>query len=183
MARTLHYGTTAKALHWLIAALLIVQFPIGWLMPDIRRGMQPGTAMTVHISLGVSVLALILVRLAWRLTHPVAPESSLPAWQRVSSEVVHWVLYALVFANTLTGWFYASMRGWHIDLFGFVALPMLTVEGSLVGRAIGRWHERLVWVLLALVAVHVIAAFVHLVVYRDRVMQRILPERLRPASR
>ncbi|MEW6766949.1 MAG: hypothetical protein AB1342_02860 [Pseudomonadota bacterium] len=43
MKRQPAYGKTAKVLHWLIAALLAVQFPVGWLMPDIRRGMAPGT--------------------------------------------------------------------------------------------------------------------------------------------
>jgi len=49
MTARLQYGTTAKVLHWLIVALLIVQYLIGWLMPDIHRGMKPGAGMTFHI--------------------------------------------------------------------------------------------------------------------------------------
>src|SRR6478735_5957559 len=94
-----HYGTTAKTFHWLMVALLAVQYPIGWLMPDIHRGMTPGAGMTFHVSIGIAVLALAALRLLWRLTHPVAPEISLPAWQRSSSEVLHWLLYALVLAT------------------------------------------------------------------------------------
>jgi cytochrome b561 len=109
-----HYGTTAKVLHWLVVGLLIFQYPIGWLMPDIKRSMNPGLAMTLHISIGTLILALILVRLAWRLTHPVAPESSLAPWQRLSSEAVHWLLYVLMLATTLSGWLFASARGWTI---------------------------------------------------------------------
>ena len=93
MTDRLQYGTTAKVFHWLIVALLLVQYPLGWLMPDIHRGMKPGDAMTWHISIGIVILALIVLRFAWRLTHPVAPESSLPPWQRLSSEAVHWLLY------------------------------------------------------------------------------------------
>lgn len=58
-------------------------------MPDIHRGMQPGAGMTFHVSTGLVILSLIVLRFAWRLTHPVAPESSLPTWQRLSSEMVH----------------------------------------------------------------------------------------------
>ena len=177
MPARLQYGPTAKLFHWLIVALLIVQYLIGWLMPDIHRGMQPGTAMMFHVSFGVAILALTAVRFAWRLTHPVAPESSLPAWQRLSSEAVHWLLYGLVFVTTLSGWFFASMRGWTIQLFGFVNLPMLTAADSPVARMLGRWHERLEWALLVLVGLHVAAALVHLFVYRDRVMARMLPTR------
>src|SRR6266403_1527988 len=67
MTKRLHYGTTAKVFHWLIVALLLVQYPIGWLMPDIHRGMRPGAAMTLHVSFGMVILVLIVLRLAWRL--------------------------------------------------------------------------------------------------------------------
>jgi len=96
MTQQLHYGTAAKVFHWLIVLLLLVQYPIGRFMPDIHRGMKPGDAMTLHISTGIGILALIVLRFFWRLTHPVAPESGLPAWQRVTSEGLHRLLYALV---------------------------------------------------------------------------------------
>ena len=171
----LHYGATAKLFHWVIVALLAIQLPLGWLMPDIHRGMQPGNAMTLHISIGILVLILIVLRFLWRLTHPVAPETNLPAWQRVSSELVHWLLYLTVLLTTLTGWIFESTRGWTIRLFWAIPLPGLVAEGSATGRAIGQWHDTLPWVLAALIAIHILAAFVHLFVYRDQVMQRMLP--------
>lgn len=115
----LHYGTPAKVLHWLVVALLAVQFPIVWFMPDVHAG-PPGRAMTLHISFGLTILALILLRLVWRITHPVAPESSLPPWQRVSLEAVHWLLYVLVLATTITGWLFASFRDGRFFIFFFV---------------------------------------------------------------
>jgi cytochrome b561 len=171
----LHYGRTAKTFHWLIVGLIVVQYLIGWFMPDIKRGMTPGSAMTFHISFGITILALMTARLLWRLTHPVAAESSLPAWQRFWSQVVHWLLYLLVFATTLTGWFFASMRGWTISWFGLFPLPMLTEANSPLARAIGRWHETLEWTLLVFVAVHLLAALVHVLVYQDGVMSRMAP--------
>src|SRR5258708_20049784 len=108
MTARLQYGATAKVLAWLIVALLIVQYLIGWLMPDIHRGMKPGAGMTFHISVGMTILVLIVLRFAWRLTHPVAPESSLPPWQRLSSEVVHSMLYVLLLATTVTGSLFPS---------------------------------------------------------------------------
>ena len=168
------YGAVAKGLHWVVAAILVAQFALGWLMPDIKRGMQPGFAMHAHISIGLIALALILVRLVWRVTHPVPPESALPAWQRIASLAVHWLLYLLVLMTTLSGWFFASMRGWSLAFFGLFPLPALVAEGSTVGRALGRTHESLVWVLVVVIAAHVLAALVHAFVYRDRVMQRML---------
>ena len=176
MTARLQYGTTAKVLHWLIVALLIMQYLIGWLMPDIHRGMKPGAGMTFHISVGMTILVLIVLRFAWRLTHPVAPESSLPPWQRLSSEVVHWMLYVLVLATTVTGWLFASYRGWSVLLFYVMPMPMLASDNAAAGKAIDGLHQASEWALLVLIGIHVASAFAHIFVYRDRNMQRMLPE-------
>ncbi|MBR0774884.1 cytochrome b [Bradyrhizobium diazoefficiens] len=175
MAPRLHYGATAKVLHWSIVALLLVQYPLGWLMPDIHRGMQPGAGMTFHVSIGLVVLMLIVVRFAWRLTHPVAPESSLPAWQRLTSEGVHWMLYVMVLLTTVTGWLFASFRGWSITFFYLLPFPMLSSGNPAAGKAIDGLHQAAEWTLLGLIALHVLVALLHLLYYRDRVMNRMLP--------
>ncbi|MCC8978856.1 cytochrome b [Bradyrhizobium acaciae] len=175
MTDRLHYGTTAKLLHWVIVALLAVQYPIGWLMPDIHRGQAPGAAMTLHISFGIIILVLISVRFVWRLTHPVAPESSLPAWQRLSSEAVHWMLYVFVLATTVSGWLFASFRGWTISFLYMMPLPMLASDNAAAGKAIDGLHQAAEWSLLVLIGIHIATALVHLLIYRDRIMQRMLP--------
>jgi cytochrome b561 len=175
MTARLQYGATAKVFHWLIAALLLVQYLIGWLMPDLHRNMKPGAPMIFHVSVGLTILALIVLRLAWRLSHPVAPESSLPPWQRVTSEAVHWLLYVLVLATTMTGWLFASYRGWSLAYFYLVPLPMLASENAAAGKSIDGWHQALGWTLLAFIAVHLAAALVHIFVHRNRIMQRMLP--------
>jgi cytochrome b561 len=176
MTGRLHYGTPAKVLHWAIVALLAVQFLIGWFMPDVHGG-PPGSAMTLHISFGITILALIVMRFVWRITHPVAPDSSLPPWQRVTSEAVHWLLYALVFATTLTGWFFASFRGWSVSYLYLVPLPMLAPKSTMAIKQIDGWHQITEWALLIAIGVHVAAALAHLFIYRDRIMQRMLPSR------
>jgi cytochrome b561 len=176
MTARLQYGTAAKVLHWLVVALLLVQYPIGWLMPDIHRGMKPGTGMTLHISFGIVILILIVSRLAWRLAHPVAPESSLPPWQRISSEGVHWLLYALVLATTITGWLFASFRGWGVSFFYLFPMPMLGPDNAAAGKTIDGLHQVMEWSLLVVIGLHVAAALAHIFVYRDRIMQRMLPE-------
>src|SRR5258708_27399039 len=145
MADRLQYGTTAKVLHWLVVALLLVQYSIGWLMPGIHGGMKPGAAMTFHVSFGIVILLLIVLRVAWRLTHPVAPESSLPPWHRLSSEAEHWLLYALVLATTLTGWLFASFRGWSISFFYLAPLPMAASDNAAAGKVIDGLHQAMEW--------------------------------------
>jgi cytochrome b561 len=175
MTDRLQYGTTAKVLHWLVVALLLVQYLIGWLMPDIHRGMSPGAPMTFHVSFGIVILALILLRFGWRLGHPVAPESSLPPWQQLVSAAAHWALYALVLATTVTGWLFASFRGWSLSFFYLVPLPMLASDNAAAGKFIDGWHQAMEWTLLVFIGIHVAAAMAHVFIYRDRVMQRMLP--------
>ena len=175
MTKRLQYGTTAKVFHWLIVVLLLVQYPIGWLMPDIHRGMKPGATLTFHVSFGMVILVLIVLRLAWRLAHPVVPESSLPPWQRLSSEAVHWLLYALVLASTVTGWLFASFRGWSMYLFYLAPLPMLASDNAAAGKTMDGLHQAMEWALLVVIGIHVASAMTHLFIYRDRIMQRMLP--------
>jgi cytochrome b561 len=175
MTARLQYGTTAKVFHWLILALLLVQYPIGWLMPDIHGGMKPGTAMTFHVSIGTTILILIVLRLAWRLTHPVAPESSLAPWQRLGAEALHWLLYALVLATTITGWLFASFRGWSTSFFFLIPMPMLASESPEAIKTIDGLHQAMEWALLALIGLHIAMALAHIFIIRDRIMQRMLP--------
>jgi cytochrome b561 len=169
------YGPAAKTLHWLTMVLLLVQYALGWIMPGVKPGMTPDSLMSLHISVGAVILALVLARFLWHVLRPVPPDPSLPRWQRLSSTALHLSLYALIVVTALTGWDYASMRGWSISVFGTVALPALVAEGSTYGRTVGELHQILIWVLLAAIGLHVLAALVHLVVYRDRIVQRMLP--------
>ena len=151
-----------------------MQFLVGWLMPEIRSGMTPGNAMTIHISFGVTILIVIVARIIWRLTHSVSPVDSLPHWQKVISQLVHWLLDATLFATAISGWLFESTRGWAIHLFELIPLARLVTHGSSFGQAVGALHTTLTWVLLALVAVHVAAALAHFFIYKDGVLQRML---------
>jgi cytochrome b561 len=170
------YGAAAKTFHWLIALLLAVQFSLGWIMPKIRSGMQPESLMNLHLSIGTLILVAMLARVTWRLFHGVpAPDASLPVWQERMARRLHAVLYVLLFAMVATGWIYASMRGWTVTVFGLLSLPALVTPGSAIGSAIGELHSILGWVLLGAIGLHVAAALAHLLLWRDRVMHRMLP--------
>lgn len=130
--------------------------------------------MTLHASLGILILAVMLLRFACRLAHPVAPESSLSTWQRLSSEMVHWSLYALVLATTLTGWLFASFRGWSVSFLFLTPLPMLGSVDATAARAIDGLHQAMEWTLLAFIVIHVSEALLHILLYRDGVVQRML---------
>jgi cytochrome b561 len=80
-----------------------------------------------------------------------------------------------VLLTTLSGWLFASARGWKVSWFFVVPLPMLTSGSDSLVKALDGWHQNFMWALLVLVGLHVAAALVHLFYYRDGVMRRMLP--------
>lgn len=176
MQDTASYDPFAKIFHWAVFAAIAAQFVIGWITPDIRRGMQPESPMNLHLSIGLTILALMTLRYARRLLRGVPPaEASLPDWQRRAAELVPVALYLVVFAMTLSGWLFASMRGWAITRFGIVPVPHLVAQGSSFGHMVGEWHGPMSWALLVLIGLHAAAALAHRFLFRDQVLQRMLP--------
>jgi cytochrome b561 len=171
------YTGTAKALHWIILALLIVQFILAWTMPDIRRDTKPDTLINLHLSFGMLILAVVIVRLGWRMTHlQPPPEAGTPAWQVQSSSIVHWLLYVLLVVVPILGWVNASWRGFPVVLFGLFELPKLLATRALGWAWTGDVHGLLAnYAVLALVGLHTAAALYHHFVRRDGVLQRMLP--------
>jgi cytochrome b561 len=172
------YTATAKFLHWLIVALLVIQFVFAWTMPHIGRNTPVTTLISLHFTFGIIILAVALARLVWRATHiEPAPLDGVPPWQVQSGRVIHWLLYALLFVIPVLGWINASWRGMPIVMFG-AQLPQL------VGRRAPGWgwtgdvHNLLAnYVLLMLIGLHIAAGLYHYFVRRDGIFQRMLPGR------
>jgi len=176
MSKTVGYTGTAKTLHWLILALLIAQFVVAWTMPDIKRDTKPDTLINLHLSIGVIVLAIAVVRLAWRAAQgEPAPLDGVPPWQVQSARLIHWLLYLLLFVVPILGWINASWRAFPVVMFG-VELPKLVATRAAGWRWTGDVHSILAeYVLLVLVSLHVAAALYHYFIRRDGVLQRMLP--------
>ncbi len=170
------YTTLAVGLHWIIVLLLVVQYAIGWTMPGIHRDTQPETLINLHLSFGALILVLLLLRLVWRITHPVPPPpAGLPGWQNTASSAIHWLLYLLLILVPLLGWMNTSARGWSITLFQTIPLFGLVEKGSPLGRSAGDVHVVLSYALLAVAGLHILAALYHRFVLRDEVLSRMLP--------
>ena len=176
MAKSTGYTSTAKFLHWLIVALLVVQFTAAWTMPHIGRNTPVTTLISVHFTLGIVILAVAVVRLSWRVTHgEPEPDAGIPPWQTASAHVVHWLLYLLLFVLPILGWINASYRGMPVVIFG-AELPQLVATRAGPWGWTGDVHSLLGnYVMLPLVGLHVAAALYHYVIRRDGVLQRMLP--------
>src|SRR5262245_19050724 len=120
------YGGFAVAMHWLIAVLIAVQFALGWSMPHIGRNTRPDTLINLHLSFGMLIGLLVIVRLGWRVMHPVVPlATAAPGWQKRAAVGTHRLLYALLVVIPILGWLIASGRKFPVSLFDLVQLPPL----------------------------------------------------------
>ncbi|WP_404710148.1 cytochrome b [Sphingomonas sp. MMS24-J13] len=172
---TERYSGFARLLHWTIVALVVAQFAVAWSMPDIHRGTEPVGLVAWHLSIGTAILAIMVVRAVWRLVHrEPPPPSSLSPLLRMVSRTTHVILYALLVALPLLGWANASSRGWPITLFGVIPLPPLMATGARLGHTLGDVHGTVAIVLLVVIGLHVLGAAYHLLVVRDRTVQRML---------
>ncbi|MGH8192496.1 MAG: cytochrome b [Rhodanobacteraceae bacterium] len=171
------YTRTAIVLHWLILALLVAQYTVGWTMPHIGRKTPATTLISLHFSIGVLILGIIVVRLIWRIIHgEPASEADIPPWQLRSARVIHWLLYLLLVVVPLLGWINASYRGMPITFFWLVHVPQLVGIHAADWGWTGNIHTLVAeYAILPLVGLHVAAAFYHYFIRHDQVVQRMLP--------
>lgn len=174
------YSAMARVLHWLSAALVLGMVATGLVM--VYRGKDlniwdqlTNTLYTTHKTLGLIVLALIVVRLAYRLTFGAPPdEPTLAGLQRVVAHLTHWSIYALLIALPLLGWLGVSMFP-ALGTFGGFKIPALTGPDPETSKQVLWLHGLLAYLLIVLVAMHIAAALHHHTIRRDNVLRRMLP--------
>jgi cytochrome b561 len=170
------YTSTAIALHWLVALLVLCSATIGLHMVDLPLSPAKLKFYSWHKWIGVSIFLLAVLRVLWRLTHPApALPAATPRWQRFAAVASHLLLYLLVIVIPLSGWLMSSALGVQTVYFGVLPLPDLLVKNKALGEQLKLVHEALNWTLAVLVAVHVAAALRHHFVQGDEVLRRMLP--------
>ncbi len=159
---TARYTPPAVVLHWLIALLIFVAFPLGLYMHDLPLSPEKLKLYSYHKWIGITVLLLVGLRLAWRATHtPPALPANMTALQRKASHAVHALLYLLMVAVPLSGWVMSSAKGFQTVWFGVLPLPDLVGKDKALGEALEEVHEFLNYTMLVLVVLHVAAAIKH----------------------
>ncbi|TWT21185.1 cytochrome b [Luteimonas marina] len=173
------WGAVSQSFHWLIVLLILALAIVGLTMGELPRTPKYFWVYTAHKSMGITVLALMLLRLGWRLyAGAPKPVAGTPTWQAAIAAVTHWALYALALAIPLSGWLYDSASGLRpFRWFGLFDVPKLVGPNEWLADQARDAHELLFWVLVVLVAAHAGAAFYHHLFQRDDTLARMLPRR------
>ncbi|MEQ1512241.1 MAG: cytochrome b [Lysobacteraceae bacterium] len=170
------WGGISQMLHWTIAILILVMAYLGLTMGDLPNG--PGKIQTyaLHKSIGITILALVALRVLWRLyagaPHPV-PGS--PRWQERIAALTHAAIYLLLFAIPISGWILNSAAGFPLQWFHLFNLPHIVGENHDLHELAEDAHEIMFWMLAFLVVAHAGAAFYHHLFQRDATLARMLP--------
>jgi cytochrome b561 len=174
MSASDRYTRTAIALHWAIAALVIFQFAWGWWMQGIpKQPVGPRVdAFNLHKSIGMTILALMVVRVLWRVGHPPPPLRGLPRWQENVARGNHLLLYLALLIQPLAGYLGSEWSGFPVKFFG-VTLPSWAGKNSAMKELMSTVHLATSWVIAAAVVVHIGAAFKHALVDRDGLLARM----------
>ena len=163
------YSSVSMVLHWTIAALIWIQLCLGWYFNEVSKDHSPEQdyLTSIHISVGLTILLLVLVRIAWRLTHwPPPLPNGMPAWEKLLATVVHVVFYGLMLAMPLTGWALVSAGKDPISFWG-IPWPHLPGIAQLVPdrpahKTLKHLHVYvLVWIFLINISLHVAGALKH----------------------
>lgn len=171
------YTTTAIVFHWVVAILVFTMIGLGLYMTDVPKG-TPDRAFyyNLHKSIGVTTALLVILRLWWRAKNPPPlPLSSMPAWEVQASEISHALLYMCVIVMPLSGFAATQFTKYGVNYFGLFKIPPMGSENKVVYDLLQGIHGVTASLLIVLVIIHVLAAFKHLLINRDRVFQRILP--------
>jgi cytochrome b561 len=174
------YRRTARVLHWLTVALVAVQLPVGLYMTYRGNTLNvfdklTGALYNGHKLVGVTILLVVLWRLAYRLTRGApADEPTIAPWQRLVSRLNHWGMYVLLICVPVAGYVGISLFP-ALDIFGLFSLPGVVAPDKEAAKTAFFVHGLLARLLVLLILVHVAAALFHYFVRKDNVLGRMIP--------
>ncbi len=172
------YTAPAIALHWLLAGAILGSAAVGLYMTGLKFSPTQLKLYNWHKWAGITILALSLLRLLWRLGHrppplPAAITRRMPGWQQRAHHATHGLMYALFFLVPLTGWAYSSAKGFPIVWFGVLPLPDWVPVSETLAATLKPLHWIAAYSLLGLVALHLGAALKHQFIDRDGLLARM----------
>ena len=170
------YGCLSIGLHWVIALLVIGLLTLGLYMTSQKMSPDIMRLYGLHKSFGITVLALVALRLSWRVyNHAPDLPVTMNRLERVLAKSTHWLFYVLLLGMPLSGWAMSSAGSHPVSFFGWFTLPGLLAPNKPLGHQFGEAHEIIGWTLIVLISLHVLAALYHHFIKKDDILRRMLP--------
>lgn len=171
--REIRYHLAVRLFHWITVLLLVLGFLLAWGSGWIEDWPTRLFAVQTHRMIGLTILAIAVIRIIIRMVVRQLPEGGTPKWMRRVSGGVAGLFYFALVVIPLTGWAYTNATGLPVAIFGNWSLPSLFFKDEYFTRVFFAVHETLALALLALAALHVSAALWHGVIMKDDVNTRM----------
>jgi cytochrome b561 len=169
------YGLISIAIHWVSAILILFLFGLGIYMTGLsyyddwyHKGPE------LHVSLGLVVLLLMLVRIFWRLANPTPVDLSDKRAQNLAAKCVKLGMYLFIVVVLVTGYLITTAEGQPASMFNLIKFPVLMQLNADSVDLAGELHEYLAWGIIALVVLHSLGALMHHFFMRDKTLVRML---------
>lgn len=168
------YGSVSKLLHWVIALLVLCMLIVGYFMGDIKNDALQAQVINLHKLTGLTILALIVIRLIWTLLNPkpVLPLGT-PAWQIFAERLVQSLFYVFLLLMPLSGWVMSVAAGYAPKLNGIMLNLPINKNKPLSNTAFDV-HATIAIILITLICIHVLAALYHYFVKKDDILNRMI---------
>lgn len=167
-----HYPARLRALHWLVAVLVLAVWPLGYLIRFTRDEVKLDFYL-LHESLGFLVLWLMLLRIGARLTAPALPDAA-PGLEGGLARAVHGLLYLLLVVMPVSGFLATNAHGFPLAWFGLLPVWSPIGKAPEIAPIFSAIHAWSAWILLATFALHLAGVFYHHLIRRDATLFRIL---------
>lgn len=173
---SVRWGALSQLLHWLIVALICAQVVLALTAKELHPGHTRFALIGYHKSIGVTILALAVIRLLWRWTNPV-PElpNSLKPHEKALARFTHAALYVILFAMPLSGWIGSSAHAFPVRWFNLFTVPAIVGKNLTLSSEMGKVHYAFAILLGVVVSLHIVAALWHHFVQKDDTLRRMLP--------
>jgi len=167
------FGLITIVLHWLMAFLIIGMLTLGLYMVTLPTSLEKLKLYGLHKECGFVVLALVIIRLIWRIVN-ITPIMSLPWFEKIAARLVHWAFYGFMLAMPVTGWLVTSAAGLPVSFFGLFTVPSLVAPSDEFRHFFAMVHQWVAYALIATIVLHTFAALKHHFIDKDDILRRML---------
>lgn len=178
---TRSWGAVARAFHWGLGIVIIGMIAYGWWMNNFPARADRFFYRSIHADIGYLVLLFTALRLIWKVLNPTpALPAGTRAWEGMFARLNQGALYVLTLVVVTLGWAHSGAhKPDYAEFFGLFRVPQFTVENRAASGFYEHWHIYAAYALLALIALHVLAAFYHRFIRKDGVLERMIDGRAR----
>ncbi|MHB2267361.1 cytochrome b [Aliihoeflea sp. PC F10.4] len=170
------YDRITRILHWLMAILVLAMIPAGLVMADTENRALQDTLFIFHKNTGALLLILLVIRVAWRATHPAPPlPGSMPRAQKAAAKISHFALYFLLIVMAVSGYVRVRAGGFPIEMLDAMSVPSFVPRDEALAETAKSIHATAKFTLMFFIVLHVAAATWHGLIRRDGVFSRMWP--------